>query len=107
MTKFLVLYRSPTTARDQLASATPEQAQAGMEAWMAWAGKAGDAVADLGAPLDEAGTVGGGAPADVSAFPTPEAGRGAAAEELLRDHPHLHTPGGTIAVHEFPPTPGM
>ena len=53
MTKFMVLYRSSTSARDQMASASPEQMKAGMEAWMHWAGKAGDAVVDLGAPLDE------------------------------------------------------
>ncbi len=54
MTKFMVLYRSALSARDQMASATPEQAKAGMEAWMAWAGKAGDAIVDLGAPLEGA-----------------------------------------------------
>jgi hypothetical protein len=50
VTKFLVLYRSPVPAREQMASATPEQAQAGMEAWQAWAQKAGSSIADLGAP---------------------------------------------------------
>jgi hypothetical protein len=29
----------------------PEQAKAGMDAWMAWAGKAGGAIVELGAPL--------------------------------------------------------
>ena len=50
MTKYLVLYRSSTTAADQMANATPEQAQAGMDAWTAWAGRAGTAVVDLGTP---------------------------------------------------------
>ena len=30
---------------------TPEQRQAGMDAWMAWAGTAGEMITDLGAPL--------------------------------------------------------
>jgi hypothetical protein len=30
-----------------------------------------------------------------------------AARQLLSDHPHLHTPGGTITLHEFLSTPGM
>ena len=34
-----------------MASASPEQATAGMEAWMAWAQKSGDAVVDLGTPI--------------------------------------------------------
>jgi hypothetical protein len=37
MSKFLVLYRSSVSAREQMANATPEQAQAGMQAWQAWA----------------------------------------------------------------------
>src|SRR5262249_48508413 len=35
MTKFLVLYRSSVSAAEQMAAGTPEQAQAGMAAWMA------------------------------------------------------------------------
>jgi hypothetical protein len=59
VTKFLVLYRSPVSAREQMASATPEQAQAGMEAWQAWGEKAGAAIVDFGAPLDGDGDVTG------------------------------------------------
>jgi poly(3-hydroxybutyrate) depolymerase len=45
--KFLVLYRSPVPARERMANATPEQAQAGMEGWQAWAEKAGSSIADF------------------------------------------------------------
>lgn len=48
MTKFLVLYCSSTSAQEQMANATSEQMQAGMQEWMNWAGKAGSAVVDLG-----------------------------------------------------------
>ena len=51
MAKFMILYRATTSAREQMAGATPEQMKAGMDAWMTWAGKAGDAVVDLGTPL--------------------------------------------------------
>ena len=44
MARFMVLYLSSTSAREQMANATPEQAQAGMDAWVQWAGKAGDAI---------------------------------------------------------------
>jgi hypothetical protein len=57
MSKFLVLYRSSVSAREQMANATPEQAQAGMQAWQAWVESAGPAMVDLGAPLDGEGDV--------------------------------------------------
>src|SRR5262245_44329856 len=34
-----------------MAKASPEQAKAGMDAWMAWAKKARSAIVDLGSPL--------------------------------------------------------
>ena len=43
MKKFLVLYRSSTPARELMESSTPEQMQAGMDAWMNWSKRAGDA----------------------------------------------------------------
>ena len=53
MNKYLVLYNSPASAAEQMANATPEQAKAGMDAWMAWAQKSGEAVVDLGMPLGD------------------------------------------------------
>ena len=50
MKRFVVLCNSSVPASEQMASASPEQAKEGMEAWMAWAGKAGSAVVDLGNP---------------------------------------------------------
>ena len=99
MSKFLVLYRSPVSAREQMANATPEQAQAGMQAWQAWAESAGPAIVDLGAPLDGDG--------DVTGFSVLEAGSRASLDELLADHPHRHTPGASIDVFEFMAIPGM
>jgi hypothetical protein len=107
MTKFLVLYHAAASAREQMASATPEQAKAGMDAWMAWAGKAGDAVVDLGAPLGEAVAIGGGDGDDAAGFSILEADSQDAVQQLLRDHPHLHMSGGSITVHEFLSPPGM
>jgi hypothetical protein len=51
MKRFLVLYKSSTTAGQMMAASTPEQMQAGMEDWQRWAAKAGDAILDLGSPL--------------------------------------------------------
>ena len=43
MSRFLVLYRSPVTAAEQM-DVTPEQAKAGMDLWMGWAQQAGNAL---------------------------------------------------------------
>ena len=47
MAKYLVLYRSALTAADQIAQSDPQAAQAGMDAWTAWAERAGSAIVDL------------------------------------------------------------
>lgn len=99
MAKFLVLYRSSTSAREQMASATPEQAQAGMEAWQAWAAKAGSAIVDLGAPLAGDG--------DISGFSILETGSRAELDGLLAEHPHRQAPGASIDAYEFLALPGM
>ena len=111
MTKFMVLYRSSTSARDQMADATPEQMKAGMDAWMAWAGKAGDAVVDLGAPLAPATHVGPGSPApgvdELSGYSVMQADSAAALGGVLDGHPHLSMPGNSIEVLEMLSMPGM
>jgi hypothetical protein len=109
MTKFMVLYRSATSAREQMASGTPEQAQAGMDAWMAWAAKAGDAIVDLGAPLADAAHVGPGSAGDsdhVTGFSILQAESADALTGILDGHPHLQM-GGSIEVLEFLSMPGM
>ena len=108
MAKFMVMYRSPVSARDQMAGGTPEQAQAGMDAWMAWAAKAGDAIVDLGAPLADAAHLGGGsATGDITGFSVLQAESADALTSLLDAHPHLGMPGASIDVLEFIPIPGM
>jgi hypothetical protein len=104
MTKFLVLYRAIMTAAEQMASGTPEQAQAGMDAWMAWAQRAGDAVVDLGAPLavvEAAGDTGD----PVGGFSILQADDADALVKVLDGHPHAAM-GGTIEVLEFLQMPG-
>jgi hypothetical protein len=99
MSKFLVLYRSPTSAQEQMANATPEQAQAGMEAWQSWMEAAGDAIVDFGAPVEGDG--------DVRGYSILQADSRGAIDGLLADHPHRHMPGGSIDVFEFLALPGM
>jgi hypothetical protein len=102
MTKFLVLYESSIPPREMMAQATPEQMQSGMEAWMSWSGKAGDAVVDLGSPVAAGPTVGGaGGNERVSGFSILQADSEDDVKKLLEDHPHLQAPGDpSIAVYE-------
>jgi len=111
MTKFIVLYRSSTSARDQIANATSEQMKAGMDAWMAWAGKAGDAGVGLGAPLAPAAHVGPGSSApgvdELSGYSIMQADSAEALGGVLDGHPHLLMPGNSIEVLEMMSMPGM
>jgi hypothetical protein len=61
---------------------------------------------EFGAPLDDPSTIGDGGNDQATGFSILEADSKDAVDQLLRDHPHLHTPGGTIVVHEFLPVPG-
>ena len=96
-----------------MASATPEQGQAGMDAWMQWAGKAGGALADLGSPLGspkamEQGLSADGGGGHIGGYSIIEAGSMDEAMQVLEGHPHLMTPGGAaITVHEFLAMPGQ
>ena len=109
MAKFMILYRAPMSAREQMAGATPEQMKAGMDAWMTWAGKAGDAVVDLGAPLGYSTHVASAAAAgeDVCGYSILQANSAQDITNILDGHPHLEMPGNSIDVLEQLSMPGM
>lgn len=111
MKKFIVLYQAPISAMEQMASATPEQAKAGMDAWMDWAQKAGKAVVDLGLPVGNGNSITKGAVAKgaskIAGYSILQAESMQAATALLEGHPHLHMPGASIEVLEGLPLPGM
>jgi hypothetical protein len=108
--KFLVLYKAPTSAFDQMKQATPEQQKAGMDAWMAWGKSAHGAIVDMGAPLGKSlrVTKGGSAPAtnDLGGYSILQADSKEALAETLKGHPHFMMPDGTIEVVEISPMPG-
>lgn len=102
MSKFLVLYHAPMSAREQMANATPKEAKAGMDAWMTWAGTAGSAIADLGSPLGDGESIGSGKSEDeIAGYSMLEAGSQADAVAVLDGHPHLEMPGAWIEVREL------
>jgi hypothetical protein len=105
VTKYLVLYRSNMTAGDQMAQSTPEQAQAGMDAWTAWAERAGDAIVDLGTPLGVV-DAGGDSGDPIGGYSILQAESNEALSDVLEGHPHKMT-GGTIETLECLQIPGM
>jgi hypothetical protein len=106
VTKYLVLYRSSVTAEEQMAQSTPEQAQAGMDAWMAWAEQAGDAVVDLGTPLAVVDP-GGDSGDPIGGYSILQAESNEALDRVLEGHPHKTMGGGTIETLECLSVPGM
>jgi hypothetical protein len=112
MKKFLVIYNSSVSAMDQMKNATPEQAKAGMDAWMQWAGKAGSAIVDLGAPVGPAATFGGNRKrtdikSNSAGYSILQAESMDALGKVLEGHPHFFSPDASIEAHELLPMPGM
>ena len=107
MPKYLVLYRSSVDALEQMSSATPEQAQEGMQLWMKWAERAGSSLLDMGSPVGKSETLPRAADTGVpiGGFSVLEADSDSL-RKLLDDHPHLHSPGAVIEVLEYLPMPG-
>ena len=105
MSKFMILYRSAMSARERMANTTPEQMEAGMRAWQAWADRVGYALVDLGSPLAHTTHVGPGvASADgVAGYSIVQAGSADEVETILEGHPHLQLPGASIEVLEVTP----
>jgi hypothetical protein len=109
MSKFMILYRAPASMLEQMSHATPEQREAGMQAWQAWATKVGYAVVDLGEPLAHTTHVGPGAASTdgVSGYSILEAGSAEEIDTILEGHPHLSMPENSIEVLEIVPIADM
>jgi hypothetical protein len=108
MAKYLVLYTSSESAENAMAAATPDDQEAGMEAWTAWSHRAGNAVIDLGAPLQPAATIGDAPSADgITGYSLLETDGDPSVDDLLEGHPHLQIPGNGIQVLELFEIPGM
>jgi hypothetical protein len=112
MTTFLFLYHAPTTPAEATPP-SPEQIEAVIGEWTAWAGRVGPGLVDFGTPLGGGVRVaadGSTSPStrEVAGYSLVEAADLAAALELAKGHPHLEMPGGCeIEVHESLPVPGM
>ena len=108
MKKFLVLYRAPISASEQMAKVTPEQGKQGMELWQAWGMKAAASIVDMGSPLERvASTAGPASPGHIGGFSIMQATSVDALKKTMEGHPHFRMPGGSIEIFEFLSLPGM
>ena len=100
MANYLVTYSGGATPE----TTTPEERDTIMKAWMAWYGRLGDAVVDMGAPTgastvitpDGVASDGG---SGITGYSIISAESLEAAADACRQHPHLDA-GGTITVSE-------
>ena len=102
MTKYLVLYKAEQSAQQQMSGASPEEAQAGMAAWIDWQQRVGPALVDMGSPVAPAD---GAADPSIGGYSIVQADSPEALQKVLGDHPHLQI--GTIETHQFLDLPGM
>jgi hypothetical protein len=111
MKKFLVLYKAPTSAFEQMQKSTPEQQKAGMDAWTTWGKKAAGSIVDMGSPLGKSlrVTKGGSSPTtnDLGGYSIMQAESKEALGESLKGHPHFMMPDGFIEIVELMQIPGM
>ena len=111
MATYLVLYLSSASAAEQIANASPEQGQEGMEEWTRWGESAGPALVDFGKPLTPAFSVpdstGPRGSLHVGGYSIMQASSADELRQVLEGHPHLKAPGAVIEVHEGLELTGM
>ena len=94
----MVIYHAPATVMEQMAGASSEDMEKGMESWMEWAAKCGDALVDFGTPLGGGQKLSetGSTPSDrhVTGYSVLQAEDMDGAKALLQGHPHLWMGGG-------------
>ena len=102
MAKYIYLYRGPATPIEDF---TPEQGAEQMEAWNAWAGKAGKALIDFGSPFGprtavvDDGTE--GTASDQNGYTIVEAASLDEAKNSLLGHPFLAEGKGRFAIDVY------
>jgi hypothetical protein len=108
MKKFMLLYLAPASAVEQMmATTTPEEMKKGMEPWMAWYAKHGNAIVDAGTPLVNGihfhKTESSKTKSPVSGYSIVQAEDMDTVKRMVSDHPHYMMPEGSIEVFEMMP----
>jgi hypothetical protein len=111
MAKYMILYKSASSASDLMKNATTEEMQASMAEWMAWKDRLDKSIGfEWGMPLQAVNAVTSSEVLDsqstISGYATMEGDKDAI-NEVLRSHPHLKRDGASIDVLEMLSMPGM
>lgn len=110
MKKFLILDYSSASAAEQMTNASPEQAKAGMDAWMAWAKRAGSVIVDLGNSLGHATQVSpfraAGSDSGVSGYSMLQAESMNAVQDLLKNQSAAELGDGLRLTQRTQPSSG-
>ena len=112
MTNYIVLYHAPKNVAERFAQATPEEAQQGLQLWMTWKEKLGDALVRLGKPLGNPMRVTkegvSQSDSNIIGMSILQAGSMDEALEMVKDHHHLQwAEGCEITVLEEMPVPEL
>jgi hypothetical protein len=93
MNRYVVLYCAPQDVATRFATASPEEAEVGLQQWVAWAERLGPALVDPGKPLGRAlsVTAAGVSPSGTTVIGMSilEAGSRDEALSMVSDHHHL------------------
>ncbi len=103
MQNYLVLYHASAATMQAMMDSKPEDMQAIMESWKAWAQRCGDGLVEM-SPLSpgQRMTASGSSASDMGivTYSVLQAEDMDAAQALLADHPHLGLVGCGIEVYE-------
>ena len=102
MKRFVVLYCAPQDVAARFATATPEEAAAGLQRWIEWAEELGPALVDPGHPLGNAVKVTGvgvsSSETTVVGMSILQAGSRDEAVGLVANHHHLEWSDGSEII---------
>lgn len=112
MSRFLILFNAAEPMAEFMTRSTPEERQAGLDAWMKWKEEAEKTVKfEFGAVVTAAGRIEGteviASPNQASNYAFAEAQSKDIVESALKNHPHLKRPNASIDVLEFLSMPGQ
>ena len=102
MPKYMMIYKGEATDMSEM---TEEEGAAVMVKWMAWMGKVGPALADVGSPFGPGASVvddgSTGTSASLTGYSIVEADDLAGAQALADGHPYLSEGKGDYAIDVF------
>ena len=102
MARYMLVYKGEATSMEDM---TPEEGAEVMAKWMAWMGKIGPAMSDVGSPFGPGSSVvddgSMGSAASLTGYSIVEAENMDAAVSLTDGHPYLSDGGGNYAIDVF------